>query len=498
MKRAVVLAALAACAHTPDLALRPDPSPPDGSTTEVFTARDGTQLLARHWVVTAGEPRGAVVIMHGLKDHSARYATFAKRLVDAGYDVHAFDLRGHGRSAGPRVSPDEWTGYVDDLDRFLTAVEAREPHRPIFLFGHSMGGAIATLTAERHHPKLAGLILSGPALAVAAPPLLVAATRMSGFLTPKFPGFDLPNSKFSSDPAAEKQIGADPLISQPPAPVKTAAGLIEGMREIWANTDQLTMPILAMHGTRDQLTAPWGSKALIDAVPTNDRTLRIYDKFAHDLLHEPTGKQVEDDIVAWLGAHTGGPAFVAPPPYTGGLVGEPRGWAQAVELTGGVATDNDRVGFTGTFDLDIAIPSPIGYHAALTARYASNYRTVALRPLGVAARAGGTALGISGGIAFVTGKDFASSVGVWIEQPLGPLHVGAQLETAKYFHDVPAHGPIWGDLVWTTVSLRLGGDRAYWPGMRAGVGPVIMAGSAWLQDAQAYIITAGLELYGAD
>src|SRR5512138_780419 len=103
----VVVLALAACAHTPNLPLRPDESPPAGSTTEVITARDGTQLLARHWAAT-GEAKAVFVIMHGLKDHSAHYASFAARLAGAGYGVYAFDLRGHGRSAGPRVAPDAW------------------------------------------------------------------------------------------------------------------------------------------------------------------------------------------------------------------------------------------------------------------------------------------------------------------------------------------------------------------------------------------------------
>src|SRR2546421_1679313 len=132
---------LIGCAHTPNLPLRPDPSPPAGSTTDVFVARDGTKLLSRAWLPT-GEPRGAVVIMHGLKDYSARYAHLAARLQADGYAVFAFDLRGHGRSEGPRVAPDDWNDYVDDLDRFLATVEQRVPGKPVFLFGHSMGGAI--------------------------------------------------------------------------------------------------------------------------------------------------------------------------------------------------------------------------------------------------------------------------------------------------------------------------------------------------------------------
>src|SRR5436853_2168039 len=218
---------LAACAHTPDLPLRLDDSPPAGSSTEVVTAPDGTQLLARHWAPTEA-PKAVVVIMHGLKDHSARYAAFATRLTGAGYSVYAFDLRGHGRSSGKRVAPGRWWNYVDDLDRFIATIETREPGRPIFVFGHSMGGAIATAAAIQHKPAIAGLILSGPALAVDAAPLLLAATRMAGVLTPHFPGLKLNNGDFSSDPAAKQTMDKDPLISQPPGPAKTAAGLVDG------------------------------------------------------------------------------------------------------------------------------------------------------------------------------------------------------------------------------------------------------------------------------
>jgi serine/threonine protein kinase len=222
--------------------------------------------------------------MHGLKDHSARYADLATQAAAHGFSVYAFDLRGHGRSAGPRVAPDRWTDYVDDLDRFLTRVQQREPGKPVFLFGHSMGGAIAARAAEVHgaggwngaaganrssggagianggaqggagvanggaqggagvanggaqggagvangeaqggagvanagaSAPIAGLILSGPALAIDPPPLLIAATRMTGALMPRFPALDLKNGDFSSDPAAKAAMNRDELILQP-------------------------------------------------------------------------------------------------------------------------------------------------------------------------------------------------------------------------------------------------------------------------------------------
>jgi alpha-beta hydrolase superfamily lysophospholipase len=493
---------VAGCAHTPDLPLRPDPTPPPGSTTETYIARDGTQLLARHWPATT-QTRGVLVIMHGLKDHSDRYADLATRAAAMGFSVYAFDLRGHGRSAGPRVAPDRWTDYVDDLDRFLTKVQEREPNQPVFLFGHSMGGAIAARAAEVHRPPhggapIAGLILSGPALAIDAPPLLIAATRMTGALLPRVPALDLKNGDFSSDPAAKAAMDRDELISQPPAPARTAAGLIDGIEWIWTDIDQLTMPLLALHGTADRLTAPAGSRMLIDRAPAQDRTLRIYPGLFHDLIHEPKGAQVVTDILAWLDAHAGGPAVTPPPRYDGPLAGDPKGRAQAVELGAGVShsVDGDHYRFAGDFTLALARPRPIGWHGLFTARWANSNYAVDLRPLGIAVRFGGAVLGVSGGASLVrgaSGPQLGAAGGLWYEQPLGPAHVGIR---ADYEHAFASDARNAG---WLLGTVRFGGDRSYWPHARAGVGPMFSAGyECAFADICSAVALAGFELYGAD
>lgn len=479
---------LAACAKAPDLPLRPDPSPPPGSTTEVITARDGTQLLARHWPAK-GDTRGVLVIMHGLKDYSARYAALATRLAGAGYSIYAFDLRGHGRSAGPRVAPRDWNDYVDDLDRFLTLVEQREPGKKLFLFGHSMGGEIAARTAEVHRPALAGLILSGAALEVDASPLLLAGTRLGAALAPGAPGLSLDNKDFSSDPHNAAVMDKDELISQPPAPTRTAGGLIEGMHAFWASIDALTMPLLALHGTADRLTAPSGSRALVLRAPSTDKTLRIYDGYFHDLVHEPgdRGAHVADDIQAWLDAHTGGAPVPAPAVYAGHLAGDPRGWTQAVELGGGISQLGGSTHGAGRIAIELARPSPIGWHGALTARLLDGHYAIALRPIGVALHVGGTSFGIDGGGSLVTGTTLALSGGAWLEQSLGPVHLGGFAELDHRDASVYLVGG----------TLRLGGDRGYWPGARAGVGPMISAGAECASDCGWFAIV-GLELFGAD
>ena len=76
-----------------------------------------------------------------------------------------------------------------------------------------------------------------------------------------------------------------------------------------------------------------------------------------------------------------------------------------------------------------------------------------------------------------------------VELPLGPVHAGL---TGEWSHASAS------DLYWTGAALRLGGDRHYWPHARAGVGPVIDGGLAWLGSSHAWSITIGYEIYAAD
>lgn len=165
---ALPTALLAACAATdPGVRIAAPPhaaAPADIDRADVpFTGRDGTHLYAQRWRPRAGEPRGVVVIHHGLADHSDRYAGFAERLVHAGYAVWALDMRGHGRSAGPRVQIDQIDDLLDDLDTLVALVRKAEPNRPILLYGHSLGGLATALYAIERHPDVAGVVLAAPA-----------------------------------------------------------------------------------------------------------------------------------------------------------------------------------------------------------------------------------------------------------------------------------------------------------------------------------------------
>ena len=135
-------------------------------------APDGTDLLVRHWPGNEAEaggawaepPWAAVLLVHGLAEHSGRYEHVGDQLTGAGLEVSAYDHRGMGGSGGRRGDVERWSLFHDDLGERLRGGAGGTPGRPLIVYAHSLGGLIAAgyLLTERPKPDLA--VLSSPAL----------------------------------------------------------------------------------------------------------------------------------------------------------------------------------------------------------------------------------------------------------------------------------------------------------------------------------------------
>jgi alpha-beta hydrolase superfamily lysophospholipase len=207
---------------------------------------------------------------------------------------------------------DRFDDYLNDLDIFMKRVRELEPGRPVFLFGHSMGGAIVTLYTITHRPDLAGLLLSAAALEVDAPKAKVAVIKAVAGIAPRAGVFQLDLKDFSRDPEVVKACGIDPLVYQKPAPARTAKELVGAVGVISARMEEVTVPLLAMHGTADKVTPPHGSQELTRRAASSDKTLKQYEGLYHDLVHEPEQDRVRKDIVEWVSAHIPVPATARP------------------------------------------------------------------------------------------------------------------------------------------------------------------------------------------
>ena len=114
---------------------------------------DGVRLEARQWL-TEGERRATVVLVHGFAAGmaEARGAALADALREAGFDVLAYDSRGHGASDGEATLGDR-----ERLD-VAAAVGAVRGRGPIVLVGASMGAIAALRFAATEPGAVSGVV----------------------------------------------------------------------------------------------------------------------------------------------------------------------------------------------------------------------------------------------------------------------------------------------------------------------------------------------------
>lgn len=298
----VVLAA-SGCAPPTSAAILPSPTtaaPDPRHSDALFAASDGLKLYRQRWK-PSGAPRAALVIQHGLKSHSGDYAAFAASLAARGFTVYAADMRGHGRSAGQRATLDDFDQLVRDLRQTVSLARRELPQpKPVFLLGHSVGGALSALYAEQHQDDLDGLVLLAPALRVDRMPVEAGATPFVGALFPDAPLVDVPNDWFSRDPRRVAAMDASDLVYQPAGPARTGVALLEALEYVWAHPQTIQLPLLVLHGTADRATDPRGSAEFVGRAGSSDKQLLLYRGLYHDLLHEPEKAQVAGDLSAWL------------------------------------------------------------------------------------------------------------------------------------------------------------------------------------------------------
>jgi alpha-beta hydrolase superfamily lysophospholipase len=221
--------------------------------------------------------------------------------------VYALDLRGHGRSEGRRAAIRRFEQYLDDLEAFLGQVRSQTPDTPLFLFGHSMGGAIVTWLAIARQPPIQGLIVSAAALRVSGGlcPLLRRLAPLGSLLAPWLRLVRLGSSMLSRDARAVREFRDDPLVFHGRLTTRIGAEIFRAGSRIRGRMEEVRLPLLVLHGTADALTDPEGSRELYLHASTPDKTLRLYDGFYHDLLHDVDKDRVVTDIVAWLEARVG-------------------------------------------------------------------------------------------------------------------------------------------------------------------------------------------------
>mgnify|MGYP001252289732 CR=1 FL=1 len=270
-------------------------------------SHDGLSLYHQCWSPDE-PPRAVVCLVHGLGEHTGRYAHVAAALNEAGYALLGCDLRGHGRSGGARGHTPSYDALMDDIDRLLDEAAHRHPGLPRFLYGHSLGGnlvlnyGLRSKPALRSEPAIAGVIATSPALRLATPPPPVQVALVRA-INKVYGGLQIPNGLdlegLARDPAVIRAYTSDPLVHNKIS-MRLALGMFESGEWALAHAAGFPLPLLLVHGTQDKLTSAQASEEFAARMPGGRCTLKLWEGYYHETHNEPEKAGVLQFMIDWL------------------------------------------------------------------------------------------------------------------------------------------------------------------------------------------------------
>lgn len=246
------------------------------------------------------QPRAVVCFIHGAFEHSGRFVSVCAYLAEAGYCVHALDLRGHGRSQG-EVGPDtSFFTLLDDINVFIRGIKAEHAGVPVFLLGQSLGGALALMSAPDTAP--AGVVLCAPACRLVFPPVSIIAAYALAKLAPDLKLKSLESKLLARDPAVALAYENDPLVNRQGIPLRPLTEFMRCMRAKQLEFERSGIPFTVFHGTEDKVVDIRGSRELVQRAASGDKKLEELPGFYHDLLNDTGCQRVFKDIATWIDA----------------------------------------------------------------------------------------------------------------------------------------------------------------------------------------------------
>lgn len=274
---------------------------------QVFITRDGLLLVRRRWPVA--QSQGTVVLVHGISEHSGRYAHVADRLNAWGWSVEGYDQRGHGDSPGQRGALNDVDDLVADLGALVEQVRAERPLGPLVLLGHSLGGlVVGRYAAGFTEPKrpawlkpVDAVVMVSPALTANKPPprflvnlldrlwpTLSLSTRLS---------FD-PNT-ISRDPAVVQAYMSDKRIHLCITP-RLARFIMSAGAFTLARAPHWALPTLLLYSGADRIVDPKGSVQFALRAPSGLVSCQAFGAHAHELFNDIDQDEVFGVLGLWL------------------------------------------------------------------------------------------------------------------------------------------------------------------------------------------------------
>lgn len=276
--------------------------------------------------------KATLLVLHGMQEHSGRYATFAQHLKHNGIAVVTYDHLGHGKTAQKKedhgffIARNAREQVVLDAENLAAYLETKYPYVPHFVLGHSMGSFITRCLLQQAHQRFDGAVIVGTGGKIKGIGIGKAVISVLNALAPRHRSKLINNAFTKMSNSRFKQEGnykntnwlsvnkenrdaflADEFCGIPFTHngFHTLISLnMDATKRNWASTIIHKFPMLFVSGADD----PIGdfSKGVLQTVSDlkkdgfQDVTVTIYPNMRHEILNETEKETVYEDIGNWL------------------------------------------------------------------------------------------------------------------------------------------------------------------------------------------------------
>lgn len=265
----------------------------------ILKTTDGLELCA--WSSTVENEKAGLVIVHGQGEHSGRYEHITKAMNLANISVFSYDQRGHGRSNGQRGHIPNYDQLLGDLAQFVADVRVRIGQKPLFVYGHSMGGNVALNFAVKHANKISAVAASSPwvKLAFEPPAYKVVLAKVIDKIAPALSmASGLEIAALSRDTEVCEKYKNDPL-NHDQITARMYNHVYQAGLDLLEAAPYFSVPAYVYHGSADRLTSPVASAEFAER--SNGKVeFRLWDGFYHETHNEPGADMVIKTLVDWF------------------------------------------------------------------------------------------------------------------------------------------------------------------------------------------------------
>ena len=223
----------------------------------------------------------AVLIIHGIAGGTYDQEYLAHRLeLINNYDVYTFTLAGHDGLFTDNMKEKDWIESAEQMIKFLI----KNKYKKIYVIGHSMGGVITTILANKYKEIKKIVLVS-------------ASFRYLAF---KNGELDILKSISKTKDVIKDYDGNEVitrLLKLPIPTLKEFANLVKNNENQLKNID---IPTLVIQGNEDNLVPLETADYIYNNLKTKQKEILIYDGVDHDVFKSNKKEEITQEIIKFL------------------------------------------------------------------------------------------------------------------------------------------------------------------------------------------------------